>query len=158
MSDETSTMIPKATQEDIDAWWRAKQELDRWKGIEALARRRIFNDFFPAAVEGTNTHILENGWQLKGNRVINRDVDAGALSVLRQPVEVDGVRQNYNWFEKYSINADKVFRYKPELVLSEYRNLTAEQMMVVDQCLTIKDGMPGLDVKPPSTRKPKNAA
>lgn len=150
------TDIPKATQQDIDEWWKAKQQLDKWKGVEAMARRRIFGDFFPTPVEGTNTHILENEWQLKGIRNITRDVDSGALTVFMQPMEIDGVRQNFNIFEQHNINTAKVFRYKPELVLGEYRDLTDEQKQIVDQVLTIKDGMPGLEVKPPSNRKPKN--
>ena len=52
-------------------------------------------------------------------------------------------------------DANRLFKPKYELVISEYRKLSDEQRKVADQVLIIKDGMPQLDITPPSTRAPK---
>lgn len=136
------SVIPEntVTMADVAAWYEAKKELTRWKTVEALLRPKIFKHFFPNAEEGTNTYVLPDSYQLKGIRVVNRDVDPGALESLQEQ------------FRARNINSDKFIARKPTLIVSEYRKFTAEELRIVDQALIIKDGMPGLDIKPPATR------
>lgn len=48
---------------------------------------------------------------------------------------------------------DDVIRWKPELAVTVYRNLTADQIHLVDQCLEIKPGSPSLDLVAPKEKK-----
>lgn len=129
------------TMDDVAVWYKAKAELAKWKAREALLRPVIFRHFFPAAEEGTNTFIMPDGYQMKGVRVISREVDPGALESLQEQ------------FRAKNISSDKFIKRKPELIVAEYRKFTAEELLLIDQALIIKDGMPGLDIKPPSTSK-----
>lgn len=155
--------VPQMTDEDwlkeLQKWYALEAQLKNLKGTEAMLRLRLFDHFFVTPDEGVNTRtdIFPNGAQVKGERTINRSVDEGALNVLRQrgaPTEEhpDGTPSE---FEKVGVNPDTMFRWKPELVLKNYRKATVEQLHVIDQALIIKDGMPGLEIKPPSSRSTK---
>ena len=129
------------TMDDLIAWYKAKDELAKWKNIEALLRPKLFRHFFPDPEEGTNTYVLPDGYQVKGIRTISREIDPGAWTAL--------VPQ----FQEKKINAEALIKRKPELIISEYRKLTAEEIHLVDQALIIKDGMPSLEIKPPAKKK-----
>lgn len=139
--------------EDVQVWYRAKLEIKRLQAIENLLRPKIFKHFFPAAKEGTNTSnpLDSTGYVLKGQRIISREVDMGVVDTFRQP----GSDGSPSKFQQANINPDNYFKTKLELKVGEYRKLTAEELQVIDQCLVIKDGMPQLDIVPPSTRGQK---
>ena len=141
------------TWEDVGAWHAAKLEVKKWQNIENLLRPKIFKHFFPLAEEGTNNYTLPDGFILKGNRVISREVDPAAVDAFSQP----GPNGEPSKFAQAKINSDNLLRRKLELKVGEYRKLTAEELKVMDQCLIIKDGMPGLEIAPPSSRNQQNA-
>jgi len=140
MTDMVAIPDNPVTDADITLWWQAKQELEKWKNVEALMRPKIFKHCFPDPREGTNTYALPNGYQLKGIRVVNRDVDPGALDALTEQ------------FHARNLNPDTFIARKPTLIISEYRKLTDEEIHLVDQALIIKDGMPQLKVAPPAKK------
>jgi hypothetical protein len=131
--------IPKnqVTGADIQEWYRLKKELGILKSKEALLRQKVFDGLFPNPVEGTNTFPLEPvdgiNYALKAVYPINRKIDAALLSVhlplLRETLPVD-----------------KLIKYPPDLVLAEYRTLTAEEQKLFDSVMEIKPGMPGLEI------------
>lgn len=137
------------TWDTVASWHKAKLEVKKWQAIENLLRPKIFAHFFPSAVEGTNNYTLPDGFILKGQRVINREVDMAQVDAFNAGGEASA-------FAKAKINADTLFRKKLELKVGEYRKLTEEELKVIDQCLVIKDGMPQLDITPPSTRTRKS--
>lgn len=139
------SVVPEnnVTQADLVAWYTAKKELEAAKAKEALLRPKLFAYYFPNAEEGTNSFTLPDGYILKGVRKIARDVDMGALQTLTPQMEEKGLR------------VDDLFKVERKLAVSEYRKLTKEELELVDQALVIKDGMPSLDINPPSTRKAK---
>ena len=131
------------TMATLAEWYRTKEQLDLIKAKEALLRPVIFKHFFPNPKEGSNNFTLPDGYILNATHAINRSVDEAALTAL-QPK-----------FQELHLNADVLIKRKPELAITEYRKLTAEELLVVDQALIIKPGIPTLAIKAPSTRAKK---
>lgn len=136
--------IPDVSLEDIILWNKMKQELSDLKDAEMALRKRIYRAKVLAPHEGTNKVILPNGWELKAIRTINRKVDIGAARVLSGP---DGP------FAKAGIVADTLIKWEPELEVKAYKGLLPEARKVFDQCLTIKDGSPSLELIMKDTAK-----
>jgi hypothetical protein len=136
------SLIPpnEVTVENLMEWYKLQEDIARLKSAEALLRMKIFKNFFPAPVEGTNTHILPDGYALKGVHKINRKILRPNLVVL-EPT-----------FREKNLPLDSLIKYEPELVLKEYRTLTKEQLNLFDQCMEIKDGMPDLKITLPAKR------
>ena len=127
-------------QSDLEEWYRLKAELAAVKAKEMLLRTKIFKACFPAPKEGTNNYDLPDGYVLKAQYALNRDVDLAAFTVLK-PV-----------FMEHGIAADKLVRYKAELAKAEYNKLTEEERNIVDQMLVIKPGSPALEIVLPKKR------
>lgn len=142
------TTIPNndVTEQDVAEWFRLQEELKRVKAAEMLLRLKIFKAYFPSPTEGTNTFPMAAGWVMKGKYVINRDIDPGALGAYKER------------FRENGINPDVLVRYKPELVLSEYRELTAEQQKFFDNALVVKPGTPSLEIVLPAKAKKEQQA
>lgn len=133
------------TDADMHEWYRLQEELKRIRGAEMLLRTKIFKAIFTAPSEGTNNHSLADGYVLKGKYNITRDLDVGAFGANK-------VR-----FAEAGISTDAMVQYKPSLVLSEYRQLTAEQRQLFDECLIIKPGSPSLEIVLPAKAKAAKA-
>lgn len=133
-------MHEQVTQADLDKWHELNEQLKKIKGEEITLRLKIFKGMFHNPVEGTNSIPLAEGWVLKGKHTINRSIDIGALSALREE------------FTKAGIHTDEVVKYKPELKIAAYRTLTEEQRHLFDQALVVKDGSPALEIVLPKRR------
>lgn len=141
--------IPTVTAEDLALWYRIHAELGKLKAQEGLLRRRIFDAYFPKPAEGTNSVDLNDGTGavLKGTHKIQRDVDQGAYEAYRTEQQ----REGSNLVQLPMI--ENLVKWKPEVVLSEYRKLTDEERMAFDQCLIIKPGSPSLEIVIPKRVK-----
>lgn len=128
---------------DIAEWYKIKEKMAKLKASEALLRTKIFKGLFTNPVEGTNTLPLNDGTgaELKATHIINRSVDEGALDALKEELR------------KNKIKVSDLVRYKPEVVISEYRKLTEEERQLFDQALIIKPGSPQMDVVIPKKAK-----
>jgi hypothetical protein len=118
------------TMEMISKWNDLQEKLAKIKAEEMLLRTALFKGLFVDPREGV--------WELKGERTINRKIDLPvlqAMAVPNGPLHIAGIR------------ADDLVVWKPELNLKNYRELTAEQKLVFDQCLEIKDGSPQLKLQ-----------
>ena len=137
------SIIPEnqVTQQDLERWYLVQEELGKLKNEEQLLRKKIFQGMFVDPKEGTNSINLDGGFVLKGKRVVNRTVDEAAFRATAEILAKNG------------IPTDQIVKYKPELVTSEYRKLTFEQMHLFDTVLIIKDGMPGLEIVKPKRIK-----
>lgn len=131
----------QVTQQDMERWYTVSAELTKLKNEEQLLRQKIFKGMFHDPKEGTNSVDLADGYVLKGKRTINRTVDDAAFKASIEELAKNGVP------------TDQIVKYKPELVTSEYRKLTAEQMNLFDTVLIVKDGMPGLEIVKPKRAK-----
>jgi hypothetical protein len=130
------------TMEMISKWNDLQEKLAKIKAEEMLLRTALFKGLFVDPREGVNTLPLStmhmDDWELKGERTINRKIDLPvlqAMAVPNGPLHIAGIR------------ADDLVVWKPELNLKNYRELTAEQKLVFDQCLEIKDGSPQLKLQ-----------
>lgn len=141
-----TTQIPQSavTVQTLAEWFNAKKELAALKSKEALLRSTIVKHFFPSLVEGTNKQfdkdLLGEGYRIVAKVPYTREVDPGILEAL-----IPQMRQK-------GIVVENLFRWKPELELKEYRKLTEEEMHLVDQCLTIKEGSPQVVIEPKTSR------
>lgn len=124
----------KATKKDLEQWYELQKQISELKNKETLLRQKIFWFYFEDAKEGTNTYDLQDGFLLKGKRVVNRTLDYGVFQA------------NVERFRNIGITPEDLVRMKPELELKAYRGLTADQQKVFDECLVIKDGMPSLEI------------
>ena len=120
------------------------------KAAELMLRTRCFGGFFPAPAEGTNTHILSTGHQLKGGYVINRSVDEGAFRAMRAPIP--GRDDNATQLSLQGV-PDAIVQWEPKLSLGLYRELSEEQQRFVDRFLIVKPGTPSLKIEAP--KKPR---
>jgi hypothetical protein len=140
-TEETSVTL-----EDLKTWYELKEELARVKGAEAMLRSRIAKHFFPAPTEGSkdNKHPLNDGTGaiLQMDYVINRTVDEQQLDALRSAIAEEGSNLP-------QLNLATLIRWKPEVVIGEYRKLNETERHTLDQCLIIKPGSPQLEIKIP---------
>lgn len=134
----------EVTPADLERWYAMQDELRKLKAAESMLRGRIYAQFFPTAKEGTNDYPLEDGTNavLKAKRVIDRKVLEPELDAYKTASAEDGSNMpQLPWA--------KLIRYKPELVTSEYRKLTAEEQAACDLVLQVKDGSPQLEIVVP---------
>jgi hypothetical protein len=126
---------------DLFEWYEAQDQLGKLKSKEMLLRNRIFGAYFPDPKEGTNNFNLDDGYVLKGGHTINRDVDIGAFTALREQLGGVGIQ-----------NPDDLIQFKPSLKLAKYRELTEEQRKLFDVCLIVKPGAPSLEIVLPAPK------
>lgn len=127
----------QVTQKDLSEWYSLNEQLSALKTREQLLRQKIFKGLFQDPKEGTNSFELSDGFVVKGKYVINRTLDEAGFKAAAEVLSEHGIR------------TDSIVKYKPELVLSEYRKLTDEQRHLMDTVLIVKPGMPGLEIMQP---------
>lgn len=137
------TTIPQneVTQADLIEWENLSKELSRIKAAEMLLRTKIYKGLFAEPKEGVNSVPLANNYELKADRKISRSIDEAAMNANIEQLSAVGV-----------ILRD-IVKFEPQLILSNYRKLTAEQLQVVDQFVESKDGAPSLKIVLPAKAK-----
>jgi hypothetical protein len=139
----------KGTPEEVEKLvgeWNAAQEtsINIAKPLverELVLRKVVSKLVFPSPVEGAkNRANLPAGWALKLTYSIDRKVEEPVLEL------------NKEQFATAGINVDNLIRWKPELKVKEYKELSEEQRKVFDQALNIKPGTPQLELLPPGKR------
>lgn len=124
----------------LSTWWNAFTEAEAAKEVikrEQELRKQVFEHYFENPQEGTNYLELPNGWRLKATYKLDRKIDEAALPAVKEQLKEMGV------------NADSLVEYKPSLKTKLYRELTAEQMRIFDQALTIKPSSPTIELVKP---------
>lgn len=135
---------------------------------ERALRRLIFDHFFPAPTEGTNTVALPDGSKVKGAYPLNREVEKELLEVLQtvrlrdldQPTLV-ALHINPALYtgeelvlDVVRLNTNTLVTWKPSLAVKVYKALTAEQRLLFDRCVTTKPGSISLELVPAPTTEP----
>ena len=77
--------------EDLQEWYRLSAELKKLRAAEITLRKKIFGIAFPDPREGTNNFEIGDGYVLKATHTLNRDVDQGAFSALRDKLRQEEV-------------------------------------------------------------------
>lgn len=128
-------MVEQSLDVIVRQWRESKAVLTEAKKLEVDLRNQIFQQLFPAPMEGTNTYTLPDGAKVKGTYKYYRKVDEAAIAdVMNQlPEEVRPL----------------LIRFKPEVNVKVYKSLPEQQRMLFEEALIIKPGTPGLDYIPP---------
>lgn len=125
----------------LDVWEQISLLLAQVKDSELDMRLRLFAGAFANPKEGTNTHTLPDGRQIKGVLKVNRYIDEAALASTLAVMRERGVA-----------NTDRLVRFKPELAKSEWNSLSEEMKLVFSPAITSTEGTPSLDVVIPKKK------
>ncbi len=131
-----------ALMKTLKEWEAAKVAAEEAKLViarELELRQKVVKMFFPEAKEGTNSMDMNAGWKLKAVYKLTRKVDAAALTTML-PV-----------LREKAVPVDTLFQWKPELKVSVYREMTPEQLALIDQVITTSPASPELQLIPPKT-------
>ena len=139
----------EVTQADINKWYELQAQLKSIKASEMLLRTKIYKGLFKAPEEGTNTLPLAEGWVIKAKRVIQRDIDLAALTINATVDSESGLSR----LTAAGIQPESLVKWKPEIILKNYRELNDEQKLIFNECLVIKDGSPALEIVLPAKNK-----
>lgn len=127
---------------DLRSLMQERDAILRWlkpaQDRELEIRKHLAASFFPSPTEGINRTVTADGYEVILNHKINRKVDEAAIDAVMMelpedaPERVPGV----------------LIAYKPTLVLSGYRGLSADKLRIVAQAVTETDGSPELTIVP----------
>jgi len=131
-------------------WMEAKRSLEAVKEHEANLRHEILTSLFPDAADGVNTLDIGNGWKAKLTAKTNYKLDADKNKVA------DAENRIANIGNEGSFIAERLFKWKAELSISEYKKLedTEQQRAIkgiVDSVLTTSPGMPTFEIVEPKS-------
>lgn len=148
--------------EVLVAWERAKLTLDSAKESEMTLRKKAFEMGFGAnAREGTNTETLGGGYELKGVRKFNYNLQAPVGIDIETAVErvATEMRRISN---EGPFLADRLFKWLVDLSVPEYKllvesakdnKLSQKMLDAVNAVVLITDAAPTLEIKPPKKGK-----
>jgi len=129
-------------------WKKAKAELDEIKAREALLRGMVVevfsqeNDPMKSGVENVDVGW---GFKLKIEHKLNYKLDNAndceKLNSVLDRIEKSVIGGN--------IIAERLVKWSPELKLSEYKLLTAEQKALIDSVLTVTPATKSVELVPP---------
>ena len=126
-------------------WMDAKETLELAKKKEALLRNMVANAFFKEQKEGTNDCQLGNGYVLKlKQNYIRSFVDNLSVEEMLAKLSALG-------FE----DGEKYVKFKPSLVLTEYRKLEGDRKIAFDTMLEIKASLPSIELVAPTKKGDK---
>lgn len=126
-------------------WMDAKEALELAKKKEALLRNMVVNAFFKEQKEGTNDCQLGNGYVLKlKQNYIRSFVDNLSVEEMLAKLSALG-------FE----DGEKYVKFKPSLVLTEYRKLEGDRKIAFDTMLVVKQSLPSIELVTPQKKGDK---
>jgi hypothetical protein len=136
----------------IRAWIDAKSALETAKVNEHAARLEVARSVFPETFEGTRTIDLGGGYAIKCVKGFNYN-----LSESKKPrtpgMAPFATRKALNEIEKIGNEgpfiAERLVTWKPELSLTEYRDLDPQFKKIIDTALTISPALPSLEFVTP---------
>lgn len=157
----TNERLPHTPDGVLMAWQRSQAAVEAAKGFEMELRKLNVALFVPKPREGMNNVDLGNGYTLKAGVKFNYN--------LKPPVGkdiVDAVDDVIDRFARLdnegSFIADRLFSWKVDLSVAEYRKLYDEAqtsatkaalLRELNTILEIKDAAPTLEIKEPKVKK-----
>jgi hypothetical protein len=134
----------------LQEWQQAKEMLDGLKETEMSLRKAVIKNLFPACAEnpdtsGTYNYELGNGFIAKAVFKLSYKVsDEAALHAEDALTKLgnDG-----------PFVADRIFKWKPDLSLTEYKQLSEAHKKIVDHALTVSPGTPSFEISAPKGKK-----
>lgn len=130
-------------------WQEATKELAAAKETEAALRKQVLAMCFDWDYddrEGTQNVELGNGYKLKAVFKLNRRLDNkdDKVDKILTKIEKSGPEGEFI--------AERLVKWKPELALSEYKNLPEKFKKLIDEVLTASPGTPGLELVIPKSK------
>ena len=137
-------------------WEKKKKAIQIAQAEETELRKYIVKREFPKPNEGMNTKDLGEGYQLKAGikynyNLADNDVVEACLAKIS------------NIGNSGTFIADRLVSWKPNFLLTEYRQLcddkdkgdkiATEILNIVNQMLTITEAAPSLEIKEPKGKK-----
>lgn len=144
LSEKVNTLISKELPQDknmrLFAWHELQELLKMVKKAEMEMRKEMGLAFFNEddLTEGVNTAEIGQGWKLKNKHTLKRDIDEGSLAAVLKKMPKG--------------SEDKLIKYKPSLVLKEYRRLSDKELKIFDEAITMKPGSLALELCPPKEK------
>lgn len=124
----------------LTEWQAIPGQIAALQAQEKRLREELFGMAFETPKEGTNNATLPDGWKFKGVLRINRSIDKAALPSVMQTLRGMG------------FNPDPLIEYDPKLVDKEYKALPENIRQVFDTALTIKPGLPSVELVAPKVK------
>lgn len=131
----------------IMAWKQAETELAAIKSKELALRNEIVALCFEPGREGTQNLDLGMGYKLKAviknnYNLANREGQTDAAIAAMEKSGQEG-----------KFIAERLVRWKPDLSISEWRNLPEKFRKLFQNALTISPATPSLELVPPPEKK-----
>ena len=129
------------TAEQLDKlafWYENAKALASLKELESKLRTELIIELFNKDKDsGTESVEMPNGFQLKATKKLDYKLDnkQGQVEAVTAILEPE--------------LAKKLVKWKPELSVSAYKEIDPQTQKLFDGCLTIKPGMPSLEIVPP---------
>lgn len=128
----------------ILAWWGAAKRLAELKQTESELRREVVELCFPSPKIGVNKEPLGSGYVLKAD--VKQTYTVNKNEAVEPP--------DYSHVQAVLAQlppsvAASLIRWKPELSVSAYKQLTQEEQAIVNKIITIKDSTPSLEMIEP---------
>ena len=123
------------------AWLQAKDELAAAEARELELRKLILEKAFPDIEAGTNNLALSAGWLLKAVQRLYHKLDPKLTPPALKKLEAEG--------EVGQLLAGRLIKWKPDLVVTEYKALSGKQRGYFVKALTISPGQASLELVPP---------
>lgn len=140
----------KERNDEINEWLEAKKAAAHWAAEENRLRLAVIARNFGEEhkAEGTeNVALDDKGYGLKAVFKLNYSLDnkGDAVDKALTKLEKSG--------DEGKFLADRLVKWKPELSLSEWRNLPEKYQKLFDDVLTVKPGTPSLEFVVPKEEK-----
>lgn len=125
----------------VIAWARAADELETAKARELDLRQQLLAAAFSDLQPGTSNLELGAGYQLQAVMRLNHSLEPTLTRLALDEIRATG--------DVGTHLAERVVRWTPELVISEWKKLPGKIAEVLGQALTSKPGQPSLKLVPP---------
>jgi hypothetical protein len=135
----------------IHKWTNAQKVLEAAKEAESILRDKVAMEVFNfdenALKTGTENLELGKGFKLKAEFKLNYSLNNkdDAVDKMLTKLEKSG--------EDGKFIAERVVRFKPELSVTEYKNLSPKHKAIVDTVLSVKSSKPAISLVPPKAVK-----
>lgn len=125
----------------VQDWYAADRNQRHWKDVENQLRIEVVKLTNPDKVSGVENIEIENGWKLTVTKGEDYKLENGHG-------ELEDILDEFD----ESI-AKLIVRWKPELVVKNYKALELEQQSKLGAVLTIKPSSPQVKIVPPPIGK-----
>lgn len=127
-------------------WLDSKRALEVAKEREAALRKQIVESagFDLSKLEGTERLELGNGYELKAVKKLTYTLDVAKVDSALDKIEATGPAGK--------LIAERLVKFKPELSVREYKELDPKFKKIIDSVLTVKSGMPTLELIEPKAK------